>query len=211
MDFLGFTLSVWAAIGIGVFFLALVIACTADRYDHPKSKWVVLLFGLLAFVLWQWSDLSWAAFTSASLWKGVSLYVAIGLAYSIIEFLFQVRRESRYWKKRWEDYKPNYKPSQRYPEQTMEEAFLEQRGHGHKLYSDALIKMTVSPDKKLVPEIDRGTLAGNVTCWTLFWPAYAVSLALGDLLAEIFKRFAHVLAALSSGVVRRMFSKTFNP
>jgi len=50
-----------------------------------------------------------------------------------------------------------------------------------------------------------------VGCWTAFWPAYAVSLLIGDFMTEVCRRFADLLAALSSGFVRRMFAKTFKP
>ena len=51
MDFLGFTLGVWASIALGVFFLLMVLACTEDRRNREGFKWAVFFVGLIAFVI----------------------------------------------------------------------------------------------------------------------------------------------------------------
>lgn len=215
MDFFGFALSVWAAIGLGVLLLALVVACTLDRRDIAAPKWWVLVLGLIVFGVWTWGDLGWATFTSATFWKPVGLYLAAGVVYSFFEFFFQVRKESRTWKAQWEHFKANElsrrgtgAPAEK-EQQTLEEAFFDDRRRDNKLHSSALVQMTLDKDKKPVPVIDRVALTKGVTVWILFWPAYAISLVLGDVLAEFFERFADLLVKLSTGMVRRMFANSF--
>jgi hypothetical protein len=215
MELFGFFLSVWAAIGLGVLLLALVVACTLDRRDISAPKWWVLVLGLIVFGIWTWGDLGWAMFTTAAFWKPVGLYLAAGVAYSFFEFFFQVRKESRSWKAQWEHFKANEAPRRgaggpaEKEERTLEEVFFDDRRRDKKLHSSALVQMTLGNDKKPVPVIDRVALTKGVTVWILFWPAYAISLVLGDVLAEFFERFADLLVKLSTGMVRRMFANSF--
>ena len=53
-------------------------------------------------------------------------------------------------------------------------------------------------------------LSQAIGCWTLFWPAYALSLALGDLLTELWQRMAEALTKISARFVQRTFSKEFS-
>ena len=71
--------------------------------------------------------------------------------------------------------------------------------------------MGLGPNGEIIPVINRKELAEFIGCWMLFWPAYAVSLLLGDLLTEVCSRLADLLTVLSGRLVRRAFSKVFNP
>jgi hypothetical protein len=59
------------------------------------------------------------------------------------------------------------------------------------------------------PKINRSELAANIGVWTLFFPAYAVSLVLDDLLDKIFEVVADVVANISGRFVRITFSDVF--
>lgn len=59
------------------------------------------------------------------------------------------------------------------------------------------------------PKVNRKQLAESIGCWTIFWPFYAVSLIIGDLLNEFFHFLADMLVRLSSGYVRRTFANVF--
>lgn len=215
MELFGFVLSVWAAVGLGVLLFALVVACTFDRNDYPAPKWWVLVIGLIAFGIWTWGDLGWSTFTSTSFWGPVGIYLAIGVGYCFIEFFFQVKKESRLWKRNWEHFyqKETHRrgalPTQTSDHPTLEETFFSSHRRSEKLHDSALVRMTLNSHKKPVPTIDRSALTKSITVWILFWPAYAISLVLGDMLAQFFRRFADVLASLSTGLVRRMFANTF--
>lgn len=234
MDFLGFTFSVWAAIAVGVFFLCMVFACTADRRNIESSKWWVFIIGVAVLTYWQWGHVSLSYFLGAELWKAVGIYAGIGLAYSFVEFLFQVRREARYWADAWQQFKirdareqqsqaeaernPGYSDvdqrSGRRPEpsrtpeppETLEQRFIKHVNAYRERNRLVFIKLE---EGAIVPNINKRELIESIGCWTLFWPAYAVSLVLGDLLTEIGRRFADVFVALSRGLIRRTFSKTF--
>lgn len=232
MDFLGFTLSVWTAIAFGVFFLVMVGACTADRHDREGFKWGTLFIGLVAVAIWQWDQLSWGFFLSAAFWKAVGIYAGIGLAYSVIEFWFKIRREAREWGKAWQRFQdqharsvvetsetsPTITNARMFKPKPEEDVSLESRflkeWSGRELSNggrNRIVKIELDQAGKLVPIVNRRELAESIGCWTLFWPGYAVSLVLGDLLTEVFRRLADLLAVLSRGFVRRAFSNTFRP
>jgi hypothetical protein len=59
------------------------------------------------------------------------------------------------------------------------------------------------------PKINRIELAEHIGAWTFLWPAYAVSLVLGDLLTEIFNWLADLLVNMSGRFVRMSFSNVF--
>lgn len=222
MEFLGFTLSVWAAIAIGVFFLAFVLSCTADRHGQAGAKWGVLALALVVFILWQWvaGDMSWAVLLSAPFWKNLGLYLAIGLGYSLVEFFFEVRRDSRQWGKDWEAFKANEAIREGRPERVApgvalqqnkaEQQTLEQRFVSNRRNTEWLVNVTLK-EGRIEPVINRKALAENISCWTLFWPAYAVSLILGDLLEEIFRKAADFFVMVSGRFVRATFAKSFKP
>lgn len=208
MNFLGFTLSVWAAIAFGIFFLAMVLACTADRNHKEGPKWVFLLIGIAAVTFWQWDSLSWGFFVSAAFWKPFGIYLLIGLAYSFAEFFFQLRREARDWSKRWKRFKDQPNRGQEQGNRNLEAIFVEEAKKEYR-YETALVQVGLDGKGNIAPTVNRKELAEAIGCWTLFWPAYAVSLVLGDFLTELCRGFANLVAMLSTGLVRRMFAKTF--
>lgn len=59
------------------------------------------------------------------------------------------------------------------------------------------------------PKVDKLELASHVSAWTFLWPAYAISLIIGDLLTEVFSAFADFLASISGRVVKAAFSDVF--
>ena len=220
MDFLGFTLSVWAALAIGVFFIAMVIGCTLDRHNSSEGfKWFVFVVGLIVVAAWHWGEWSWSQIFSAEVWKPVLIYLGIGLAYSVLEFFVKVRKEAKIWKEKWGKFKINEAESNEENRQmniksthslSLEARFCKDH-HGYLNRITDVKCITTDGKDAVVPVINRSELAQSVGCWTLFWPAYAFSLILGDLLTEVFKKFADVIVALSSGLVRRMFAKVFTP
>ena len=201
MDFFGFALSVWAAVGFGVFFLVLIAACTADRHNNAAPKWLVLAAGLIALAVWQKDQLSWSLLTNGAVWSNVGIYLGIGLAYAMVEFFFTVRREARQWSERWARYKNSV--SCGVSKADLVDGFCRQNRGG-----DGIVSVQNINDD-VVPTVDRGKLSAFVGAWTVFWPGYFVSWAIGDLLAEVFGKISSVIAALSSRFVRNTFADVF--
>lgn len=59
------------------------------------------------------------------------------------------------------------------------------------------------------PKIHKKTLAESIGAWTFMWPAYLVSLVLGDLLTEVFNTLADFLVSISGRFVKLSFSNVF--
>jgi hypothetical protein len=68
----------------------------------------------------------------------------------------------------------------------------------------------VDGDKLAVePKVNKLELAEHVGAWTFLWPAYAISLIVGDLFTELFITFANFLASISGRVVKAAFKDVF--
>jgi hypothetical protein len=62
---------------------------------------------------------------------------------------------------------------------------------------------------EIEPKIAKWNLTQWVTAWTLFWPAYGLSLIFGDLLAEAWKAFTDFLVYISRHIVKFSFAGIF--
>jgi hypothetical protein len=59
------------------------------------------------------------------------------------------------------------------------------------------------------PKIDKKELAEHVGAWTFLWPAYLISLIIGDLFVELCITFANFLVSISGRVVKAAFRDVF--
>jgi hypothetical protein len=71
------------------------------------------------------------------------------------------------------------------------------------------VSLTTSAAGTPEPLIDKLELAESIGVWTFFWPAYAVSLVIGDLLTEVFNVIAEFLVKISGRFVRFSFADVF--
>ncbi len=60
------------------------------------------------------------------------------------------------------------------------------------------------------PKIKKTELAECLFTWTFLWPAYAVSLLLGDFLVEVFHLISEVVVKLSNKLVKDLFKDVFS-
>lgn len=74
-----------------------------------------------------------------------------------------------------------------------------------------IVGVEIGQDKLSIgPKVDKGELAEHVGAWTFLWPAYAISLIVGDLFAEFFSLVGSMLAAVSGRVVKFTFRNSFD-
>jgi hypothetical protein len=202
MEIFGFVISVWAAIIIGLFFIAMIIGCTLDRRSAESPKWWITAVAIIFFTAWQWDNLTWRGLLDATMWKYIGAYLLIGVGYSLIEFLLDVRRSARYWSYEWEEWKKHFKKID-----TGTQDFIERYT---RFNPRRIIGVEATQDGTGVqPKIDRQQLAESIGCWTIFWPFYAISLIIGDLLDEVFRVIADVIAKVSGRFVRMVFKDVF--
>lgn len=92
----------------GGWIIMMVLATASDRRGYIAPKWGVTLVGLILFAIF--ADIDWKFttiydnVTTMSFWQPVAVFLAIGLAYSGVEFVLQTRRSAAYAKKRWADF-----------------------------------------------------------------------------------------------------------
>lgn len=73
-----------------------------------------------------------------------------------------------------------------------------------------IIGIVLSEDRLTAePQIDKLELAEHAGAWTFLWPAYAMSLILGDLIVEVFNFFADLLVSISGRFVKFAFRDAF--
>jgi hypothetical protein len=218
VEFLGFALGVWASLALGVFIIAMIIGVTFDRHGEESAKWWIFVVGVVAFIAWYWKSspngFEWRTLVAlgVSLMVPVLIYLAIGLVYSILEFMLEVRRSARMWAELWKMYKANNQEEFLKSPEKAANTFVSK--NGDIAYSSNLITVERNPDETstnyVVPRVNRGRLASYIGAWTFFWPFYAISLIIGDLFAEIFRIVADFLARVSGRFVRVMFKDVFN-
>jgi hypothetical protein len=217
----------------GAFLLALVVGVTYDRRGVARYKWYVVAAGLVALVACVWSDgglagLTWegalAAATSSALWVPVAWYAGLGLAYSVVEFLLSLRRSNRRHGAAWAAFMAS-SPSQagtgfdtvgRLLAAAADPEATDDVQRAAKYEIDRFVDRDGDPlfalERKglaIDTSVNRGNLAGFVGVWVPMWPAYAISMVLGDLLTELGRAVADAIANMSGRLVRRVYADTF--
>ena len=223
MDILSFFGSVWLAIFAGVFFIAMIVGCTFDRRGVESGKWWVFFLGLIAFTIYQYNqgNTDWKSMVfNTDLWKFLGIYLAIGLGYSVLEFMLEVRRSQRRLSAAWVEYKNRgfqrgrveSDDSKAMPDvQLQANSFVADYGrYGRNQIIGVEINQDKTSSELIVPRVNRPELAGSVGCWMIFWPFYAVSLIIGDLLYEVARIVADIIAKMSGRFVKMAFKGTFN-
>lgn len=78
-------------------------------------------------------------------------------------------------------------------------------------FKNRIIELQINEDDRVTvePRVNRIELAEHVGAWTFMWPAYLVSLIIGDLLTEVFNAIADFLATISGRFVRFSFANVF--
>lgn len=72
------------------------------------------------------------------------------------------------------------------------------------------VQVKLDPETYVVgPTINRGRLASFIGAWTFLWPAYAISLILGDFVVEVFRVIGDVFSKLGGRFVRVTFDGVF--
>lgn len=178
-------------------FIALLVGVSFDRHGKDEPKWIILGLGVIGIAIAYWGNWTfagvWRWLSSGVYLEPLAVYVAIGLLYSIVEFVFALRRAEREYADRWTKNKANMKVDEFV-------RFYQDQSHLFRLKLE---------DNKPVPTVDRMELADSIAAWTLLWPPYLFSLVFGDLLLEIWRALADVFAALSTRLVRYTFRNTF--
>lgn len=96
------------------------------------------------------------------------------------------------------------------PAELMAAHYIEQNGHYKSSHEIIGIRAGKPTDESLVvPYVRRLVLARHVSAWTIFWPFYAISLIIGDLLTQVFRIIADIIVYMSGRLVKRMFKNVF--
>lgn len=230
MDIFAFFGGVWASLVFGIFVIAMVVGCAFDRRDQESIKWWVFALGLVTLAVAfspgtrAWGS-TWDMVMSGDIWRPVGYYLLAGVIYACIEFAMEIRRSVRYWSNTWENYKGAAARAAASRPQSREDP-AEDQGDNEDLYrkrlvSDFLQRYVVGERHRIIsaqaneaddaiePKVNRGQLAESIGCWTIFWPFYAISLIIGDLLTEGFRIIADLLTSLSGRFVRMSFKNVF--
>lgn len=98
---------------MAAFAILMVIGATFDkRRDQAEPKWVFLILGAVIFGMMNWSSwkffgestsqvVLWDVVRTLTFWSNVSLYLSIGLVYSVLEFGLEILRSARVYKEEW--------------------------------------------------------------------------------------------------------------
>lgn len=236
MVLLGFTLGLLEMVLLAVFLMALVIGISLDRNGRTAPKWYVFGFGMIAIAGVNWGDFTFSGMydtiCSWTFWKPMFMYLVVGVLYSVIEFILDVRKASRRYKDAWERAllqninhnakKPtekislkeaiNSRPNLPANEPLIADIFSAINSFvAQNRYGNAIVKLEY--DKETMespqPKIDKTKLAEFIGAWTFFWPIYMISLIIGDLFTEIFDQLSEFFVSLGGRFVKMTFKDVF--
>lgn len=218
-----------------LFVFAETITVTHDRrHINEDEKWWVLSAGFLLFlVFFRNYPSEIGAVLTWKFWEPVFVYLGIGLLYSIIEFLFEVRREAVFYAAEWQKHFKVAAAATTYSHAgtfTLQEIFVDVGDKGacsrhfnaahdtcmsfirKHMHDDRIIKL--KPDESAIyptAHVYKAELIGHISAWTLLWPFYLLSLVLGNLLTQFFHAVVNALVRFSGAFVRLNFANTFKP
>ena len=210
----------WEIILVVLLGLFLIVGTQWDRASARSGPmWIAALAVVVIATVSMGFTPALDMVMSAEFWKNVALYLGIGLVYSwAVEFLFAVRRSSRFYRERWASAVQGDKNLRAYlynPEGCSDEvksaaAAETRRFHDRTNTKSRLIGIDLSADHlSVTPRVNRRVLVDSVSAWTLLWPAYAISLIVGDLFSQVIKFVVDVSTKLSGAAVRLAFQNTF--
>lgn len=110
-----------------LFFIALCVGAGFDRRGRNEPKWYILGVGFVVAAVWFWPEYSffgpadipavlkdgkvdvpaqhrtvlWDVIRNWSFWTPLAIFFITGLAYSLVEFVLEVRRMARYYADKW--------------------------------------------------------------------------------------------------------------
>ncbi len=106
MTLFGFALELIEICAMAVFLIAMVIGVALDRRNIPDIKWWVLFIGAataLFFTKNSWTLPTLLEFAASSIfWLAAMKYLGLGLLYSCVEFIVEVRKSATSVKQMWE-------------------------------------------------------------------------------------------------------------
>jgi len=224
---LGFgALSVGALIFYGVIMLAMLGAVSADRHMETQSlKWWIFTFVVTSATAHVFfADYSHAVLSTLVL-LALGQYLLIGIAYSVLAFVLEVRKSAALHKRDWAEClhsKNFYNQPSRFE---MMKAVHEKgavSGYWNDVHSfadwfcttyarsDNLIRLKLDVDGVTpTPYVNKPVLVRHAGAWILFWPFYLITLIIGDVLVKGVKYFVDLIVTLSGGFVRAVFSDSF--
>lgn len=213
----------WEILILAIIGITFVGGTAFDRYNKTSAAiWLALaaLFFVIGFKLGI--SAMFAMLASAAFWSAVGWYLGFGLVYSwLIEFQFAVRRAKNYYAASWEDHlveRPWLKEFLT-KHQTKEgvdadeldaankdiNAFVTFNRRSYDVIVVEASKTGMRPELK----INRGALVNNITAWTFFWPFYAISLVVGDLIKMVVETVVDLMSNLSNRYVKWVSINTF--
>jgi hypothetical protein len=239
MELLGFTFGLLEITFFSVFFIMLLVGISFDRRGQEDAKWYVFGIGLAALGFYFYKDWTvggvWEFVTSKSFWEPMASYLLAGVVYSILEFVLNIRRSARNYKAAWEANLKNgirlYRDDRereggRVKEEVPFSEVLSRAAAGEAVAIEAaktetdrfvsrnqnrhsIVMLETGADGTPQPRINKIELSEHIGAWTFFWPLYAISLVLGDLLTEIFNQLSEFFVSLSGRFVRMSFKDVF--
>lgn len=235
MTFLG--LGLLELLFVSLLLVALVLGTSLDRsYKSYSIKWWVAVaaigvFGVFNFNTFTVNGLIGSLF-SMDFWRPAAVYLGAGLLYSAFEFVITIRRLARETKEAWtrlldEDVRTSdgisgakiaYVKLSTVIQNANAEGGDLSIALAHKHIDSFITSRMFKYDgllnlKRVGTEIDttvdKAVLSRHIGAWTIFWPAYFVSMIIGDLLVEIFNAVAEFFVKLGGRFVRATFADVF--
>lgn len=164
----------------------------------------------------------WTDFKSMQFWQPVLIYLSAGVLYSIVEFFFAIRREANLQKGLWASHLKNTEAGLLFKmledgsisDTNREELLSLTRSYVRVQNARVKLGSIVSYDidqkaAQIQAQVVPQELLDAVTAWVILWPAYLVSLILGDFVTWIFESIRDTFISVSRQFIKITFSNIF--
>lgn len=193
--------------------LPLALSTSEDRNGKNSFNWWIAIYAIVAWCVYSIivkddsaHFFSVAFWTTSTTWLAIGKYLAIGLAYVLLEMTVDIFEERRRVKKAWSQETFERQGEQDTAYRTRLERFCSNWNRDRHLVE----LRTHALDDVPHPAINMSTLQRSVFNWIIFWPGYLVSLFLGRILDRLFNYLLKTFRLLGTGLMTLVFRNTFN-
>jgi hypothetical protein len=205
----------WEITILSVLFILVLVGTVLDRRDNKSALlWVSISLLFVIGMCSTWSSTSSITSLITNIaWKNIGIYALIGVVYGLtVEFYSAARRAKTTHLIEWQEFVANIDIDNYITYGTgadvektkakIDEWVVQNSGK----YS--IIRLELSSScRTITPKIHKVNFARELTAWTLLWPAYAISILIGDFCHWVAEWVTNVFAKIGDILLQKFYGR----